>query len=138
MIYDYFLKFITFEFVLPARDLITRELEMRPMDDGVKLTWTGSSFCGQKKERKKLSRWTERQVNTRDNMQHNIWCNYLLYITHCATTDLRRIMVTVVQRAKLIESCTFKQVITEKAKRSIQTLSNGKNIQHWLNFIFLT
>lgn len=59
------LKFITFEFVFPARDLITRELEMRPMDDGVKLTWTGSSFCGQKKKkRKKLSRCTERQVNT--------------------------------------------------------------------------
>ena len=36
---------VTLDFVFPARDLMTRELEMRPMDDGEKLTWTGSSFC---------------------------------------------------------------------------------------------
>ena len=38
-------RLVTLDFVFPARDLMTRELEMRPMDDGEKLTWTGSSFC---------------------------------------------------------------------------------------------
>ena len=37
-------RLVTLDFVFPARDLMTRELEMRPMDDGEKLTWTGSSF----------------------------------------------------------------------------------------------
>jgi len=35
----------TLDFVFPVRDLMTRELEIRPMDEGEKLTWTGSSFC---------------------------------------------------------------------------------------------
>ena len=39
------LHWITLELALPVSDLMTRELEMSPIDEGEKLTCTGSSFC---------------------------------------------------------------------------------------------